>query len=176
MGSQLQVPVSARKAPCPEHWSMQEALGLSHPGPPHPTKQWHSPWTHTPRPEHVGSRQSTKKSSKEGVLDTPVTCCLSLSEATWHLYLILSGMANCSGLLLSLAHVKKKKVQRGNTHKMMQVGLLFLRTEPRFSKKQMKWLFLHWVLWHKPAGTTHASAGAHPSLHSENLSQRVKVP
>lgn len=64
LGSQLQVPVSARKAPCPEHWSMQEALGLSHPGPPHPTKQWHSPWTHTPRPEHVGSRQSTKRVSK----------------------------------------------------------------------------------------------------------------
>lgn len=64
LGSQLQVPVSARKAPCPEHWSMQEALGLSHPGPPHPTKQWHSPWTHTPRPEHVGSKQSTKRVPK----------------------------------------------------------------------------------------------------------------
>lgn len=61
LGSQLQVPVSARKAPCPEHWSMQEARGLSHPGPPQPTKQWHSPWTQTPRPEHVGSRQSTTK-------------------------------------------------------------------------------------------------------------------
>lgn len=61
LGSQLHVPVSARNAPCPEHWSMQDALGLSHPGPPHPTKQWHSPWTHTPRPEHVGSRQSTRR-------------------------------------------------------------------------------------------------------------------
>lgn len=64
LGSQLQVPVSARNAPCPEHWSMQEARGLSHPGPPQPTKQWHSPLTQTPRPEHVGSRQSTERDPK----------------------------------------------------------------------------------------------------------------
>lgn len=85
LGSQLQVPASARKAPCPEHWSMQEALELSHPGPPHPTKQWHSPWTHTPRPEHVGSRQSTKKRSKKTMLDTPATCCYPLPVSTCYL-------------------------------------------------------------------------------------------
>lgn len=44
---------------------MQDARGLSHPEPPQPTKQWHSPRTHTPRPEHVGSRQSTVKNNKQ---------------------------------------------------------------------------------------------------------------
>lgn len=59
LGSQLQSPVSGRKVPCPEHWSRQVALGVSQFVPPQPTEQWHSPRTHTPRPEQVGSMQST---------------------------------------------------------------------------------------------------------------------
>lgn len=59
LGSQLQSPVSGRKVPCPEHWSRQVALGVSQLVPPQPTEQWHSPLTHTPRPEQVGSMQST---------------------------------------------------------------------------------------------------------------------
>lgn len=59
LGSQLQSPVSGRKVPWPEHWSRQVALGVSQLVPPQPTEQWHSPLTQTPRPEHVGSTQST---------------------------------------------------------------------------------------------------------------------
>lgn len=59
LGSQLQSPVSGRKVPWPEHWSRQVALGVSQFVPPQPTEQWHSPRTHTPRPEQVGSMQST---------------------------------------------------------------------------------------------------------------------
>lgn len=59
LGSQLQSPVSGRKVPWPEHWSRHVALGVSQLAPPQPTEQWHSPRTQTPRPEHVGSMQST---------------------------------------------------------------------------------------------------------------------
>lgn len=65
LGSQLQSPVSGRKVPWPEHWSKHVALGDSQLVPPHPTEQWHSPLTQTPRPEHVGSMQSTVTWKKE---------------------------------------------------------------------------------------------------------------
>ena len=39
--------------------SKHVALGVSQLVPPQPTEQWHSPLTQTPRPEHVGSMQST---------------------------------------------------------------------------------------------------------------------
>lgn len=64
LGSQLQRPVSGKKVPWPEHWSKHVALGVSQLVPPHPTEQWHSPLTQTPRPEHVGSMQSTVTQSK----------------------------------------------------------------------------------------------------------------
>lgn len=65
LGSQLQSPVSGRKVPWPEHWSKHVARGVSQLVPPHPTEQWHSPLTQTPRPEHVGSMQSTVTRRKE---------------------------------------------------------------------------------------------------------------
>lgn len=65
LGSQLQSPVSGRKVPWPEHWSKHVALGVSQLVPPHPTEQWHSPLTQTPRPEHVGSMQSTVTRRKQ---------------------------------------------------------------------------------------------------------------
>lgn len=65
LGSQLQSPVSGRKVPWPEHWSRQVALGVSQFVPPQPTEQWHSPRTHTPRPEQVGSMQSTTGGKEE---------------------------------------------------------------------------------------------------------------
>ena len=67
LGSQLQSPVSGRKVPWPEHWSRQVALGVSQFVPPQPTEQWHSPRTHTPRPEQVGSMQSTTCEKEEEV-------------------------------------------------------------------------------------------------------------
>ena len=67
LGSQLQSPVSWRKVPWPEHWSKHVALGVSQLVPPHPTEQWHSPLTQTPRPEHVGSMQSTVRWRKENI-------------------------------------------------------------------------------------------------------------
>lgn len=67
LGSQLQSPVSGRKVPWPEHWSRQVALGVSQFVPPQPTEQWHSPRTHTPRPEQVGSMQSTTWEKEEEV-------------------------------------------------------------------------------------------------------------
>lgn len=67
LGSQLQSPVSGRKVPWPEHWSKHVALGVSQLVPPHPTEQWHSPLTQTPRPEHVGSMQSTARWRKENI-------------------------------------------------------------------------------------------------------------
>lgn len=66
LGSQLQSPVSGRKVPWPEHWSRQVALGVSQFVPPQPTEQWHSPRTQTPRPEQVGSMQSTTGEKEEG--------------------------------------------------------------------------------------------------------------
>ena len=73
LGSQLQSPVSGRKVPWPEHWSRQVALGVSQLVPPQPTEQWHSPLTQTPRPEHVGSMQSTVTRGKRAQVSTGPT-------------------------------------------------------------------------------------------------------
>lgn len=69
LGSQLQSPVSGRKVPWPEHWSKHVALGDSQLVPPHPTEQWHSPLTQTPRLEHVGSMQSTVTWKEDGTVN-----------------------------------------------------------------------------------------------------------
>ena len=66
-------PVSGRKVPWPEHWSRQVALGVSQLVPPQPTEQWHSPLTQTPRPEHVGSMQSTVTRGKRAQVSTGPT-------------------------------------------------------------------------------------------------------
>lgn len=60
-GSQLQSPVSSRKVPWPEHCSWHTGSAVSQLTPPQPVEQWHSPCTHTPCPEHMGSRQSSGK-------------------------------------------------------------------------------------------------------------------
>lgn len=60
-GSQLQSPVSSRKVPWPEHCSWHTGSAVSQLTPPQPVEQWHSPCTHTPCPEHMGSRQSSAK-------------------------------------------------------------------------------------------------------------------
>lgn len=73
LGSQLQSPVSGRKVPWPEHWSRQVALGVSQLVPPQPTEQWHSPLTQTPRPEHVGSMQSTVTRGETALVSTGPT-------------------------------------------------------------------------------------------------------
>lgn len=143
LGSQLQVPVSARKAPCPEHWSMQEALGLSHPGPPHPTKQWHSPWTHTPRPEHVGSRQSTKR-FQDRQCQTHHSPAASLFRRQPGVFIWA-----CVDWQLQTQLDRLQREQIKNNIRLL------------------------WGLWYQPTGhllLAHTLAGIFPSSHNENSS------
>lgn len=130
LGSQLQVPASARKAPCPEHWSMQEALGLSHPGPPQPTKQWHSPWTHTPRPEHVGSRQSTKRVPKRQCQTHQSPAVSFLQRQPGVFYLSLSSEVDCSSAATELQWMHREEITWG--------GTLSLKPETWVTNKRIK--------------------------------------